>query len=71
MNRRIIDELIAAKTKVTVIMNTKCFDNTNYIHTAGTIKECDDVGILFESSMKDTFYIPYTSIIELEVKNNE
>lgn len=41
-------------------------DNTAYIHTAGTIKECDDVGILFESSMKDTFYIPYTSIVEIE-----
>jgi hypothetical protein len=68
MNRRIIDTWIANKVKVAVIMNTKCFDNTNYIHTAGTIKECDDVGILFESSMKDTFYIPYTSIIELEVK---
>lgn len=66
MNSKIIDEWIANKVKVAVIMNAKCGDS-NYIHTAGTIKECDDVGILFVNKLKDTFYIPYTSIVEIEL----
>lgn len=45
-------------------MKANC--GNSYIHIAGTIKECDDVGILFESKMKDTFYIPYTSIVEIK-----
>ena len=73
MNRRIIDELIAAKTKVTVMMNVDYFNgfnNAGYSGT-GTIKRSDDLGILFESKEKNISFIPYTSIIELEVKNND
>lgn len=69
MSNEIIDEWIVNKVKVTVVTKANCFDgfnNTAYIHTAGTIKKYDDVGILFENKMKDAFYIPYTSIIEIE-----
>lgn len=65
MNSKIIDDWIANKVKVAVIMKANCGKDT-YVHIAGTIKGNDDVGILFESSMKDTFYIPYTSIVEIE-----
>nr|DAH26103.1 MAG TPA: hypothetical protein [Bacteriophage sp.] len=64
---KIIDDWIAKKVNVAVIMKANCGNGT-YIHVSGTIKECDNVGILFESSMKDTFYIPYTSIVEMEKK---
>lgn len=62
---KIIDDWIAKKVNVAVIMKAN-HGNGTYIHIAGTIKECDNVGILFESSMKDTFYISYTSIVEIE-----
>lgn len=63
---KIINELINKKFNVAVIMKANR-SNSTYIHIGGTIKKCDDVGILFESKMKDTFYIPYTSIIEIEL----
>lgn len=65
MSNEIIDEWIAKKVNVAVITKAIC-GNSAYIHTAGIIKKYDDVGILFESKMKDAFYIPYTSIIEIE-----
>ena len=65
MNSRIIDEWIAKKFNVAIIMKANC-GNSNYIHIAGTIKKYDDIGILFESKLKDSFYIPYTSIVEIE-----
>ena len=64
---KIIDDWIAKKVNVAVIIKSNRGNGT-YIHIAGIIKECDNVGILFESSMKDTFYIPYTSIVEIEKK---
>lgn len=64
---KIIDDWIVNKVNVAVIMKANRGNGT-YIHIDGTIKECDNVGILFESSMKDTFYIPYTSIVEIEKK---
>lgn len=65
---KIINEWIAKKFNVAVIMKANRGNGT-YIHIAGTIKKCDDVGILFESKMKDIFYIPYTSIVEIELLN--
>ena len=67
---KIIDEWITKKFNVAVIMKANRGNGT-YVHIAGTIKECDDVGILFESSMKDTFYIPYTSIVEIEMTGKD
>lgn len=63
---KIIDEWINKKFNVAVIMKANRGNGT-YIHIAGTIKKCDDVGILFVSKMKDIFYIPYTSIVEIEM----
>ena len=62
---KIINEWINKKFNVAVIMKANR-DNGTYVHISGTIKKCDDVGILFESSMKGIFYIPYTSIVEIE-----
>lgn len=68
MSDEIIDTWIAKKVNVAVITNVICGDST-YIHSDGIIKKHDDVGILFESKMKDVFYIPYTSIVEIELKD--
>lgn len=70
MNSKIIDEWIVNKSKVTVIMNVDYFNgfsNTAYSCT-GTIKRSDDLGILFESK-KNLSFIPYASIVELELLN--
>ena len=67
---KIIDEWINKKFNVAVIMKANRSNGT-YIHTAGIIKKRDDVGILFENKMKDIFYIPYTSIIEIELTGKD
>lgn len=68
MNSRIIDEWIVNKTKVTVMMCFDGFTSTAYSVT-GTIKRSDALGILFESKEKNISFIPYTSIVELELLN--
>lgn len=67
---KIIDEWINKKFNVAVIIKTNRGNGT-YIHIAGTIKKCDDVGILFVSKMKNIFYIPYTSIVEIEMTGKD
>lgn len=65
MPSKIINEYIVKKVKVRVVTNVDDFDKTLF-SILGIIKNADELGVLLIDKNDMEYFIPYTSIVEIQ-----